>query len=62
MPAVPDSGGVFMQRLIRSCLMKGPSHRPSFQKILNDFKLADFEILQDADPVAIENAVTEVTT
>jgi serine/threonine protein kinase len=49
MPEIPARCGPFMQNLIPRCWSLNPGDRPSFEEILDEFRLWDFAIIPDAD-------------
>jgi serine/threonine protein kinase len=49
MPRVPDLCGEFMQGLINRCWSQNPECRPSFDEILEEFRVRSFAIFPDAN-------------
>jgi hypothetical protein len=60
MPAVPDECGSLMQEVIRRCWLKDPEKRPRFDKIIQDFRDAQFQIVPRADPVKLLMYVSDI--
>jgi serine/threonine protein kinase len=60
MPAVPDSCGSLMQKLIPECWSQNPESRPSFHQIIECFQNADFEILPGVSRTTVRRYVTDI--
>jgi serine/threonine protein kinase len=59
-PAVPDSCGPFMQKLINKCWSGDPHARPSFEQIFKDFEATNFCGFPGADYRSVQNYASEI--
>jgi hypothetical protein len=60
MPTIPDSCGPFMQGLIPRCWAMNPESRPSFEDILDEFRVNNFALFPAVDATAVREYVTGV--